>query len=67
MRHERKKTMPNKRSQNKVQTGFWTDRELKEKVQSILKKRGATLTDEIIKLMERIAREENEKEHKQSK
>jgi hypothetical protein len=54
--------MPNKHDSSKVQTGFWTDKELKEKVQAILKKRGATLTDEIIALMEKIAREENEKE-----
>ena len=54
--------MPNVHDKSKVQTGFWTDKELLIKVRSILKKRGLTLTDEIVKLMETIANEELEKE-----
>ena len=50
--------MPNAHDKSKVQTGFWTDKELLLKVRAILKKRGLTLTDEIIKLMENIANEE---------
>ena len=59
--------MPSKRDPSKVQTGFWTDKELKEEVQRILKKRGATLTDEIVNLMLKIVKEENERELKENK
>lgn len=61
--------MPNSHDKNKEQTGFWTDRELLKTVRGILKKRGLTLTEEIIKLMENIAKEElkNEQKNKQPK
>lgn len=61
--------MPNAHDKSKVQTGFWSDKELLTKVRAILKKRGLTLTDEIIKMMESIAKEElkNETESKKSK
>ena len=59
--------MPNAHDKSKVQTGFWSDKELLTKVRSILKKRGLTLTDEIIKMMESIAKEELKNEPKKTK
>lgn len=59
--------MPNAHDKTKVQTGFWTDKELLKKVRTILKKRGVTLTDEIIKLMESIAKEELKNEQRKNK
>ena len=56
--------MPNAHDKSKVQTGFWSDKELLAKVRAILKKRGTTLTDEIITLMEKIVKEENKKNKK---
>ena len=59
--------MPNVHDKTKKQTGFWADEELLRKVKGILKKRGVTLTEEIIKLMESIAKEELEYENKLNK
>lgn len=56
--------MPNMHDKSKVQSGFWTDKALLEKVKSILSKKGLTLTGEIIKLMESIAAEELKNETK---
>lgn len=56
--------MPNAHDKSKVQTGFWSDKELLAKVRAILKKRGTTLTDEIITLMEKIVEEESKKNKK---
>lgn len=66
--------MPNKHHPDKVQTGFWTEKSLKDEVQRILASKGTTLTDEIVKMMNKIVEDEikartltkqqNEKAHK---
>ena len=60
--------MPNSPSKTKVQTGFWAEKELLKKVQSILREKGLTLTQEIIKMMENIVEKElQEVKHKNKK
>lgn len=50
--------MPNKRADNKTKIAAWVDRDTKRAVQKILDKRGLTITDEILKLLNQILQDE---------
>ena len=54
--------MAGKRGKNKVQYKAWFDKDTKEEVQKILKKRGVHLSDEILKLFNQIISDEYKNE-----
>lgn len=61
--------MPNKRAENKTKIAAWVDKDTKREVQKILDKRGLTITDEILKLLNQILQQEidNEKSKRNNK
>lgn len=53
--------MPNKRDPNKTYIGIFIDKDIKERLQKILKKQGSTITEYFyIKTLELLENEKNE-------